>query len=174
MIITRPSYIDQSAYFANYLKAAQGDDAFTEFSSSLELSLNLMNGLDEKLLDYAYAESKWTIREVLLHILDAERVFAYRALRILRGDQTELPGFDEDDYVENSAAGNWSKEDLMEAFKLSRKDIMLLFKNASPEKLDAELKASGKFFCARLLAWLIVGHNMHHLNVIQERYLTKA
>lgn len=171
MIIARPSFIDQSAYFANYLKAAQGDDAFAEFSSSLELSLDLINGLDEKLLDYAYAESKWTIRELLLHILDAERVFAYRALRILRGDKTELPGFDEDDYVLHSAAERWSKDDLIEAFKLSRKDVILLFKNCNPKNLDAELKASGKFFSARLLAWLIVGHNMHHLQVIQERYL---
>ncbi|MCB0510248.1 MAG: DinB family protein [Bacteroidetes bacterium] len=171
MLLARPTHIDSSAYYATYLKAAQGEDAFAEFQSSLSDSLRLIEDLSEVDLDYAYAEAKWTIREVLLHILDAERVFAYRALRILRGDKTELPGFDEDSYVANSYATSWSKEDLIEAFELSRKSVILLFKNCNSRNLDEELKASGKMFSARLLAWLIVGHNRHHLQVIQERYL---
>lgn len=120
--------------------------------------------------DYAYDEGKWTIKEVLGHIVDAERVFQYRALRFSRNDKTELPGFDQDAYV---AAGNTrhrSIESMIKEYVAVRHSSLALFEGLSPEELTRTGKANGYLFETGWMAYLITGHEMHHMQVLRERY----
>ena len=127
--------------------------------------------LPEEKLHYAYAEGKWTISEVLVHILDAERVFQYRAMRFARKDDTPLPGFDQDIYVPNSLANERSKEDIIEEYKAVRSSSLALFRPFTDEVLHRFGTASGGKMTVAALGFMICGHQKHHRNIIRERYL---
>lgn len=119
----------------------------------------------------AYAAGKWTIAEALLHLIDAERVFQYRALRFARNDKIGLPGFEQDDYVPESVANKRSKKSLIEEFGAVRQGTVTLFKTFNDEILLRKGTANGSLMSVRALGFIICGHQKHHLNVIQERYL---
>ncbi|MCW5516689.1 DinB family protein [Muriicola sp. Z0-33] len=125
---------------------------------------------DEK-LQYAYAEGKWTILETLVHILDAERVFQYRALRFARKDDTPLPGFDQDIYVPSSMANQRTKKDIIEEYKAVRSSSIALFAPLNEEALHRFGTASGGKMTVAALGFMICGHQKHHRNIIRERYL---
>ena len=116
-------------------------------------------------------EGKWTIKDILLHLIVAERIFAYRALRIGRGDTTPLASFEENDYVPNANANLQSLENLLEEFQLVRKSTLLLFKKFSEEQLTYLGTSSDHSISVRAIGFLISGHQNHHLKIIQERYL---
>ena len=120
---------------------------------------------------YSYADQKWTVQDLLLHLIDAERVFCYRAMCIARGDQTFFPGFDEDAYVMNAGANNRSFESIIEEFLAVRSATVQLFKNLTVNQLAAVGTASGKQVSVRAIGFIIVGHFNHHLNILQSRYL---
>ena len=121
--------------------------------------------------NYRYAENKWTVKEILLHIIDAERVFAYRALRIARQDKTALAGFDQDDYVINSNAENRSMTSLLEEYRSVRMASVALFESFSDEALLSIGTASGSSVSVRAIGCIILGHEKHHQQIIEERYL---
>ena len=121
--------------------------------------------------DYRYAEGKWTIKDIIQHIIDAERIFGYRALRISRNDKTPLPGFMENDYIENTNANGRSIQDLLTEFSAVRHSNLLLFKNFSEEQLVRLGTASNHTISVRALGFLMIGHQKHHQKVFQERYL---
>jgi len=131
----------------------------------------LILSLNEEKLNYSYAANKWTIKEILVHIIDDERIYAYRALRFARNDQTELPGFEQDDYTLHSQANTRSLESILGEYEAVRYATIALF-NGLPE--DAFLRrgtANNNKATVRALAYHIAGHELHHMNIIREKYL---
>jgi len=124
----------------------------------------------EKLL-YRYAPGKWTIKEVLVHIIDDERIYAYRALRFARNDKTELPGFEQDDYALSSGANDRSLESIFEEYEAVRQSTIAMFNSFATEALIRKGIANNNLATVRALAWHIAGHELHHLNIIKQRYL---
>ena len=131
---------------------------------------NFINNLIEK-GDYAYAPGKWTIKEMLGHIIDTERIMVYRLLCFARGEQAALPGFEEDDYVANAHFKDRTLFSLSEEFALLRKANLYLIHSLNEEELDRIGNANGKNISVRALTFILAGHVIHHTNVIKERYL---
>lgn len=171
MIITRPNNIDTSQYYYRYLSLVDGNDLLFELQEIEIQTLKLVRELTDIQLQYAYLNGKWTIARLLQHICDAERIFAYRALRFLRADNTILQGFDEDYFAENGGIEYSTIQQFEEEYQSIRKASICLFQNADLKNLDFEGDANGLKFTPRLIGWLMVGHNLHHLNILKERYL---
>lgn len=131
----------------------------------------LLKDLPEAKQNYRYADGKWTIKELIQHFIDAERVLSYRALRFARRDPTDLPGYEEDDYVKNSNGDTRDYNELLEEFSAVRKATMLLFNSFTDEALQRIGSANGSIFSVRAIGYIISGHLQHHLNVIRDRYL---
>jgi uncharacterized damage-inducible protein DinB len=121
--------------------------------------------------DYQYAEGKWTIKEIIQHLIDSERVFSYRALRISRNDKTPLPGFDENDYVANSNGKERSLQSLLTEMAVVRQSTLSLFNSFSHEQLTKIGNASNREVSVRAIGFIIIGHQKHHQKVFSERYL---
>ena len=158
-------------FYHNYIRLVEQEDlnkAFLKYSASF---LDFFKALPDNKLDFRYAHGKWTIREVLQHIIDAERVFSYRALRFARKDATPLPGFDENLFAETSKASHRSWDDLLEEFSVVRKSSALLFQSFDEEQLNASGISSGSSNYVLALGYIIIGHSLHHQNIIRERYL---
>jgi hypothetical protein len=128
-------------------------------------------GLPEEKGTFAYADGKWTIKEVLSHLIDGERIFAYRMLRISRGDETPIEGFEQDGYIENSNANNRTFSDLLDEFELSRKANVLMLNNLDATGLSRMGTASGLPVSVRALANICIGHVRHHMAILEDRYL---
>ena len=126
---------------------------------------------DEKLI-YRYAKGKWTIKEILAHLIDDERIYAYRALRFARNDRTELPGFEQDNYALESRANIRTIESLLKEFAAVRRSTIALFDSFDGEVLTRSGVASGNVMSVRAAAYHIAGHELRHINIIKERYLT--
>jgi uncharacterized damage-inducible protein DinB len=139
----------------------KGEDQISDFFSKI----------DQNKLKTAYAEGKWTILEVLLHIIDTERIFNYRALCIARGDQTEFPGFEQDDYVAPSMANERSLTSLLTEYSTVRKATISLFENLREEDLKQLGRSSNSPLSPRAAGFIIAGHERHHEKIIKERYL---
>jgi len=120
--------------------------------------------------DYAYAEGKWTLKEMLGHIIDTERVFAYRITCFARNEQQHLPGFEEDDYVKNARFAERDLEDLIEEFTALRKANLFLFKSLNEEELERKGIASGREINVKSILFITGGHIMHHVSILKERY----
>lgn len=143
---------------------------------SLESGLDLMQlfltkELPDEKLHYSYAQGKWTVAEVLLHLIDAERVFQYRALRFARGDTTELKGFDQDTYVPESNAIKRTRVDILEEFLAVRNATLKLYGSLDGGSLERVGVANGAKMSVRALGFVISGHQQHHLAILRERYL---
>jgi uncharacterized damage-inducible protein DinB len=125
----------------------------------------------EEKLDYRYAEGKWTIKEIIMHLMDAERIFAYRTLRFSRNDQNILLGFDDEEYVTYSNASERSRQSLIDEYTAQRQSTIELYRNMTPEMCNRGGVASGNEMSVTALGYIICGHEIHHLQVIKERYL---
>ena len=139
---------------------------------SHEKAIQILGNLDIEKQLFQYAEGKWTIKELIQHIIDAERVFNYRALRFARNDTSELSGFDENQFVSQSNANKRDYKDLLEEFSLLRRSTILMYKNFSSDTLILKGKASGEFISVRALGFITSGHLLHHLHIINSRYLS--
>ncbi|MFD2541571.1 DinB family protein [Lacinutrix gracilariae] len=163
--------LEYNEYYKTYIDKV-GDLSLLEgLSEGLSEALGFFNSLPEDKMDYAYAEGKWTIKEVLQHIIDTERVLVYRALRFSRNDKTELPGFDENAYTMSSEANRRSKEALIEEFTHVREATISLFKSFTNQMLLQKGKASGGDMSVRAIGFIVIGHEKHHSHVVKERYL---
>ena len=136
-------------------------------------TIQIYSGLNDEKALFAYAEGKWTLKELLLHLIDAEKIFQYRALRFARKDQTELSGFDEDFFVAHSYANERTLVSLLEEFRTTRQMSIIFFENLQNVSLSNTGKANGNEISLETLGKLIAGHNYHHLKIIEERYLPK-
>jgi len=162
---------EYSTFNATYINAIENVDLLEELEISLHDFIKFVQNIPLDKFDYRYAEGKWTIKDIIQHIIDAERIFGYRALRISRNDQTLLPGFEENDYVENTDANGRSIQELLTEFSAVRHSNLFLFKSFSEEQLTRMGIASSHPISVRALGFLIIGHSKHHQRVFQERYL---
>lgn len=162
---------EYSQFNATYINALENVELLEELEISLHDFIRFVREIPMDKFDYRYAEGKWTIKDIIQHIIDAERIFAYRALRISRNDQTPLPGFEENDYVENTDANSRSIQELLTELSAVRHSNLLLFKSFSNEQLTRMGTASNHPISVRALGFLIIGHQKHHQKVFQERYL---
>ncbi|MCB9189108.1 MAG: DinB family protein [Flavobacteriales bacterium] len=170
-MIRRPDNLITSDYFAGYVNRTQEEDLLKGLEKSLDCTLCLLNGLSDSEAGYSYSEGKWTIKQVVQHLTDTERVFTYRALSIARGDRQNLCGFDEDGFAENDCSSNRNFSDILKEFEVVRKSTILLFDSFSSDVLDNIGAANGVNFTPRILGWVLLGHELHHVGVIKERYL---
>jgi uncharacterized damage-inducible protein DinB len=140
------------------------EDIFSEMQE-------ILHPLSEEKISYSYAPGKWTIKDMLVHLSDSERVFVYRALRFSRGDETPLPGFEESLFAKNARANDREREDILREFSLVRESSIAFVESLSDEALDRKGLANNNLLSVRYIVNLIYGHHKHHLNIIGERYL---
>ncbi|WP_347158509.1 DinB family protein [Pontibacter chitinilyticus] len=169
--ITYPSPDEYSEFFKAYILEAQAEDLLEGLTASYTYISGLMQGLTEEQLLHRYAPGKWSLKELLVHMMDAERIFAYRALRFARQDKTELPGFDENAYVPPAKADSRDMISLLGEYTAVRMATIELFKSFDAEALNQKGVASGKVCTVRALGYAILGHEVHHLKIIRERYV---
>lgn len=162
---------DFQKYIQRYLDLVPSGDWVKELQTSGEKTFAVYSKLSEEQSHFAYAEGKWTLKELLLHLSDTERIFQYRILAIARGDKNELPGFDEELYASQSFANERHLDSLLEEYQLIRKSSRILLETMNPSALTNIGTANGNQIAAETIGKLIVGHNLHHLNIIEERYL---
>lgn len=170
--IGRPQSGEYSPYFNRYLTHVPDGDVLEMLEAQLEETTSLLQGLAPETGDHRYGPDKWSIKEVVSHMIDTERVFAYRALRISRNDPTPLPGFEQDDYVREGNAAERSLDDLVAEFRAVRAASLALFRGMSQAMLPRRGVASGADLSVRAVPWILAGHERHHLNILQERYLS--
>jgi hypothetical protein len=168
--IARPDPSEYVPYYGRYIDKVPGDDALASLATQIEDSLRLLRGLDEARALHRYADGKWSVKEVVGHLCDAERVFAYRALRFGRGDTTDLPGFDETLYVPAGAFDRRPIADLADEFECVRRASIALFRSFDDAALIRRGLANGQPVSVRGLAWIIAGHERHHVGLLRERY----
>ena len=170
--MNRPEPTEYAPYYEGYVsKVPEGDIATTLTAQADEIK-TLFAGVPEQKGTFAYAEGKWTIKELLSHIIDGERIFSYRALRISRGDKTALQGFEQDDYIATSNANNRTFADLIDEFVLERQANIHMARNISAMGAEQMGTASDNPVSARAVLYIMAGHVRHHLDILKTRYLS--
>lgn len=167
----RPESAEHPAYYTHYIGLVKGDNILKQLENQVIDIQAIISEIPEEKENYAYAAGKWTIKEVLGHIIDTERILAYRALRFARKDKTNLPGFDENEYVANSDYNNRTLYDIAHEFAIVRESNLALFKHFSDDALNQKGTANNNEASVRAILYMIAGHATHHLNVIKTKYL---
>ena len=160
------------SYYQGYISILSSEiDLFEELEASHYYFIKFVQDIPMEKHDYRYDVGKWTIKEIIQHLIDSERVFQYRALRFSRNDKTELPGFDENSYADNSNGNQRHLKDLLTEFSLVRHSSLAMFKSFSKEALTRKGVANKVEMSVRALGFMIVGHQEHHKKIFTERYL---
>jgi hypothetical protein len=170
----RPEATEYAPYFEKYVSLVPEGDIAETLAAQLAQTLTLWRSVPEELGRRAYAPGKWSIKEMMGHVIDTERIMAYRALRIARGDQTPLPGFEQDGYIANSNFNARTIADLADEFEAVRRANVHLIKHLSAEELQRRGTASENSISARALAYIIAGHELYHQDLLKTRYLAGA
>lgn len=169
--MTRPDIESVPAYFKVYVEYVKDMDVLDALRHASKLTQQLVPYIPEDKGEHRYAEGKWTVKEVINHVMDAERVFAYRAMRFSRNDQTALSPFDENLYAPEANAHSRSVQQLAKEMKRLKDTTIDLFSSLTPEMLQREGTASGKRISVLTLGYVIAGHEIHHNKILHERYL---
>ncbi len=169
--IPKPQEGEYAAYAAVYVNQYKDGNILESLANNMQVVIDLYKSLSAEKLEYRYAEGKWSLKEVLVHIADVERIFAYRALRIARQDSTPLPSFDENMYIDNAATPERSLENILQEYEGIRHATIAMYNGFSDNALNYMGITSGNPTSVRALAYIIYGHEQHHLNIIKERYL---
>jgi len=172
--VGRPEPGEYASFYENYIAQIPGNDILATLDEQRRQMLLLLSGRSEADGDIRYAPGKWSVKEVLGHICDAERIFAYRALRIARNDATPLPGFDENEYVKNAPFAQRPLADLIEDFIAVRRATISLFRNFDEAAWARRGSANKNEVTVRALAYIIAGHELHHRHMLQEKYLSRG
>ncbi|MCB0630614.1 MAG: DinB family protein [Saprospiraceae bacterium] len=170
-IITQPAPTEYAPFFNTYVSKVDDPDAFALMERAAVETPAFLDGIPHEKWEYRYAPGKWSLKESLIHMLDTERIFSYRALRIARNDKTPLPGFEQDDYIPFYNTDQRSPESIIDEYNHIRAATLHLFRYLTPEDLNRSGTASGGSITVRALAYLITGHEIHHMRLIRERYL---
>ena len=160
-------------YIQRYLDLVPSENWLEEMKISGNSTLEIYRNLSPEQSNFAYAEGKWTMKELLQHLIDAERIFVYRAMRFARKDKTELPGWDEEEYANHYFSAKRRVESLTEEFETVRKSSLIFFENLNPQQLSETGIANGNEISVETIGKLVVGHNIHHVNIMNERYLNQ-
>lgn len=169
-LMNRPQPDEYNAYYASYIEKVN-DDVLLELERQLDNFTIFLKSIPPDKYQYAYTAGKWTLQEVLGHILDTERIMAYRLLRFSRNDTSDLAGFDEMHYIQNSSYNHRDFHSLIEEFVQLRKSNLFLFKSLTDKQLSLWGTANRSKVSVRALLFIIAGHLKHHQQVISERYL---
>jgi len=169
--IHRPDDTEYLSYYGRYIALVPEGDLVATLVAQNEGTLALLRGLSESQGGFRYAPGKWSIKELVAHLSDAERIFSARALRFARADETPLPGFEENDYVRNGAFDRFSLSDIALGFENVRRSTVSLFKLMPAEATTRRGKANNAEISVRALAYIIAGHELHHMNILRTRYL---
>lgn len=169
--MARPQIGDFSDYAQGYVNAAKGNSIQELIANHSADFLSFLNAIPDEKADFAYAEGKWTVKQLLQHMIDTERIFAFRALTFARKDTVALSGFDENIYAEAAPASHRSLADLKLEFSLLRQSTDLFLTSLTAEDLQQEGKASNNQVTVNALAYILFGHNEHHKKILIERYL---
>jgi uncharacterized damage-inducible protein DinB len=170
--IQKPEKGEYAPYTIMYIGLLPDDGlVLKHLRDNLKTVVDLTRSLPPEKLVYRWAEGEWTIKEILGHVIDDERIYCYRALRFARNDATELPGFDQDDYVAFSGANERSIEDILEEYRAVRHATLTFFNSLEEKALKRAGVANGNVMSVRAAAYHIAGHELHHLNSIRENYL---
>lgn len=168
---TAPGAGEYAEFYAGYVKRVPAGDVVATIRDQLAETLTMLRGVDSSRTTSGYAPGKWSIRDVVLHMADTERVMAYRALRIARADPTPLASFDENAWTPMAGANARSMDSLLAELEATRRATVAMLEGLPPEAWARVGTASGKSVSVRALAWIIAGHERHHVAVIRERYL---
>ena len=168
--IPRPAKGEYNDYYHRYIERVPDGDLVAQLAKQRDATRALLGGLSEERGRHRYAPDKWTVTEVVGHLADAERIFAYRMLRIARKDTTAMSSFDENAYVPAGQFAERKLADVLAEFMAVREGTLALLRGLPADAPARVGTASGKSISARALAWIIAGHELHHLAVLKERY----
>lgn len=171
MLIVPPTQHENYGYLNNYINRVKSTDLVAGLAETQATTQQLLGNLTEEQANFRYQPEKWSIKELILHLADSERIFAYRALRFARQDKKDLSGFDENAYVPVSGASLRSLASLLAEFGAVRAATIALFSNFDEAMLNSNGTANENIASVRALGYAIVGHEIHHIEVIKERYL---
>ena len=166
----KPAPGDYAPYSEQYISLVTGDDILETLKTQLKQTSTLFSGRSERDGNFRYAPDKWTVKEVLGHVADAERIFAYRALRFARADQTPLAGFEQDDYVRSARFAARKLAEVVDEYADVRQASLALFRSFDEEAWLRRGVANGNPATVLALAYLIAGHELHHRKILEERY----
>lgn len=166
----RPDLSTIPQWYHKYIEQVEDDDALKAITGNGKTAFLALQAIPDEKWDYRYAEGKWSVKEMIQHLIDAERIFAYRALCIARGEKASLPGFDENTYADTSKAGRRTKEELLDEFETARQSTRQLFASFDAEQLSATGIANDNSVSVNGIGFIIPGHVQHHLNMLKERY----
>jgi hypothetical protein len=167
----RPDATEYAPFYAGYVAAVPEGDVLVAVRAGAGELISALQAIPETRGGFRYAEGKWSIREMIGHMIDAERIFAYRALRLARGDATPLPSFEQNDYVQTAGSDRRPLADLIDEMRVVRESTILLLASLPEEAWTRRGAVSGREVSVRALAYILTGHARHHLTVLRERYL---
>ena len=167
----RPTSGEYAPYYDRYISQVASGDIAAELAAQLEVTIVLLRGIPESKAGFRYAPDKWSVRELLGHVIDSERVFAYRALRFARGDKTPLAGFDQDPYVTEGNFESLSLDELISEFEHVRRSTISFFSHLKEDAWGRTGQANAVEVSVRALAFIIAGHELHHMDVLRSKYL---
>ncbi|MBU2912493.1 DinB family protein [Reichenbachiella agariperforans] len=171
MTIAKPTNDEYGAFYQGYIDhVIEEVDILGTLKNQRDEWVKCYESLDEEKWNYAYAEGKWTMKQLLRHVIDTERVFGYRAMCISRGDQTPLPGFEQDDYIIGAEDDVNTSQDLLTEFIQVRNANMSMIQNLTKNQLQKTGTASGQKTSSRAIVYILAGHMSHHMNIIKNRY----
>jgi len=170
-MLKRPLDTEYPSYFAKYIEQVPDGNMIELLNNQMQAFIDELRNLNEEQMSFSYAEGKWTMRQVLIHINDVERIFGYRTLSCLRSDPSSIPGFEQDDYAEITKDSSRSIENILAEFKGLRMGNIGLFESATAEEWMNVATLSGNKTVARSMAYMIYGHVEHHRKLNKEKYL---
>jgi len=168
---SRPDATEYAPYYGRYIDLVPAGDLIITLSQQINDTSALLRGISEAQAETRYEPGKWSIKEVLGHLVDTERIMSYRALRIARADDTPLPGFEQDDYVRAANFDSRTLANLLEEYLAVRAATVTLFRNLEAAAIDRRGTANNVPVTVRALAYIIAGHERHHVNVLRTKYL---
>jgi hypothetical protein len=171
--IGHPKPGEYAPYYDRYISLVQGADILGTLESQRRQTMLLLSGRDDSDGDFRYAPDKWSAKEVLGHMCDTERIFAYRALRISRGDGTPMEGFEQDDYVRNGPFANRPLCELIDDYLAVRRATLTLFRNLDDQAWLRRGIANKNEVSVRALAYIIAGHELHHRRILEQQYFAR-
>jgi DinB superfamily len=174
LTIARPEPGEYAPYYNRYISLVTGSDILATLDAQRRQTMMLLCGRDEAEGDFSYASNKWTAKQVLGHVCDTERVFAYRALRIARGDQTPIEGFEQDDYVRNGPFAQLPLPEIIDDYIAVRRATLTLFRNLDEPAWTRRGVANKNEVTVRALAYIIAGHELHHRRILEEKYFNAS
>jgi DinB superfamily len=172
--ISKPDGTEYLPYYGRYISLVPDGEILPVLGQQLDETLTLLRSIPESQAGFRYAPDKWSIKELVGHVIDAERIFSYRALCFARNDRTPLPGYEQDDYIRNASFDDYPLGELADEFESVRRSSIFLFRHLEREAWMRRGVASENEVSVRALAYIIAGHEMHHREILRSRYFLSS